>query len=107
MAGDAARQRYAALAGLQLQHGLAGGDFLGHHEGFGHQFVAPSLDLAHVEHGIDEREKMRARAVDQIHIFALAIILELAEIFAGEDFRKAENGVERRAQFMADGRQEA
>ena len=50
---------------------------------------------------------MRARLVDQRDVFALAVVLQLAEILAGKDVGKAEDGVQRRAQLVADGRQEA
>ena len=50
---------------------------------------------------------MRARLADQANIFALTVVFQLAEIFAAENIRKAENGVERRAQLMADGGQKS
>ena len=50
---------------------------------------------------------MGAGLADQPDIFALAVVFELAEIFAGQNVGKAEDGVERRAQLVADGGQEA
>ena len=48
---------------------------------------------------------MQPGLVDQADIFALAVVFQLAEIFAREDIGKTENGIERGAQFMADRRQ--
>ncbi len=50
---------------------------------------------------------MRAGFADQADIFALAVVFKLAEIFADQDIGKTENGVQRRAQLMADGGEEA
>lgn len=88
------------------QHGLTGGDRLGDTERFEEKLVTARFDLAHIEHRVDDREKMRAGLMDQRHVFALAIVFELSEIFACKHVRKAEDGIERRAQFMADGGKE-
>jgi hypothetical protein len=50
---------------------------------------------------------MTAGIAHQADIFALALIGELAEILAEQDIGEAENGVQRRAQLMADGGEEA
>ena len=105
--GGARREGDALAPCLQVEHGTAGFHDVGDGEGLGQQFVMAGLDLAHVEHGVDDRQEMRARLADQADIFLLAVGFEPAEIFAGQHIREAENGVERRAQLMADGGEEA
>jgi len=98
-----ARQLNTLFARLKAEHLLAGVDAHGDVEGLGQQFIAPRLDLRDIQHRVDDGKQMAARLVDERHIFALPVVLQLAEIFAGEDVGKTEDGVQRRAQFMADG----
>ena len=88
-AGQPAGQRHAAGGCLQAQHGVAAVDHLAHGEGLDEHIVAARFDLRHVEHGIDQRQQMLARLVDQADIFALAVIAERAEIFMRENVRKS------------------
>ena len=56
---------------------------------------------------IDHRQQMAAAAQDVAGIIEIALIAQLAEQLAGDDFGKADDGVQRRAQFMAHIGQEA
>ncbi len=49
---------------------------------------------------------MGARLADEADIFPLTVVLQPSEIFAGENIGETEDGIERRAQFMADGSEE-
>ena len=80
-------------------------------DGLGHQVAhrkdafaqlhLAGVDLGEVEYVIDQVEQMGAGLVHVAGIFGIAGIAERAEEFGLEDFRKAQNGVERSAQLMA------
>ena len=65
------------------------------------QLVFPRLDFRHVENVADEVEQELAAFIDELGVFLVALMPELAEHLEVEDFGKADNGVERRAQLMA------
>lgn len=62
------------------------------------RLVTAGFQLAHVKHRVDDRQEMGAGLADEADIFPLAIVLQPAEIFAGENIGKTEDGIERRAQ---------
>ena len=66
------------------------------------EFELAGLDLREIEEIVDQREQMRAAGVDVIDIAAVLVVADLAEALQPHHFREAEDGVERRAQFMAD-----
>ena len=70
------------------------------------QFELTRLDLGHVQHAIDQLQKMRTGFMDQAGIFLIART-QRAEHFPGHHFRKTDNGVQRRAQLMTHIGQEA
>ncbi len=63
------------------------------------QHVA-GLDLRHVENIVDDVEEMLAAIVDVAGVFIVLGRAERAEHLVLQDFRKAEDGVERRAELM-------
>ena len=58
--------------------------------------------LREVEQVIDERQEKPAAGMDVVHIAAVLVILDFAEALKPHDFRESHDGIERRAQFMAD-----
>ena len=71
------------------------------------QFVAAGLDARQIENFVDQAEQMLAGGVDVVGIVLVGGHRMRAEDLALHDFGEAENGVERRAQFMAHLREEA
>ena len=69
------------------------------------QLQLSGLDFGCIENLIDDAEKLVAGLVD-VGRRSLRTVGELAEILAAHHFGEADDGVERRAQFMAHGRQE-
>ena len=70
-------------------------------EDFFPQFELAGLDLRHVENAVDEFEQMGAAFVDQPRIFEIARRAHGAEHLVRHHLGKADDGVERRAQFVA------
>ena len=62
---------------------------------------ASGLDARHVEDVVDDREEIFAAAADVGAIFLVLVGAERAEDAALHHFGKADDGVERRAQFVA------
>jgi hypothetical protein len=67
----------------------------------GRDVHAAGLDLGHIQQVVDQGEKMRARGMDVLGIVAIALRTDRPEAFLGDDFRKTQNGVQGRAQFVA------
>ncbi len=65
---------------------------------------ASGFNLGEVEHIIDQRQQVLPALRDGGHIFALAVI-ERASNFVAQPLTQAENGSQRRAQFVAHARQ--
>ena len=63
------------------------------------QLHAPGLDLRQVEDVVDQREQVPPRVQDVGEILRL-LVVDLAEHLLGQDFREADDGVERRAQLV-------
>ena len=70
------------------------------------QVELAGLDLGDVEEVVDEADDMLAGGADVAEIFAVAIVLDRAEPLLDHHFGKADDGVERRADLVADARQE-
>ena len=66
----------------------------------------PGLDFRKIEQVVDQREEQSAAGMNVIHIAAVLVVLDLAKALQPHDFRETHDGVERRAQFMADAGQE-
>ena len=60
----------------------------------------PASLLDRFEHAVDDVEQMPARVQDVAGIFDIARIAESTEQLSRDDFRKSDDGVERRAQFV-------
>ena len=92
---------------LALFGGLEADQLEGDFEGaagiqrIGRDFHAARFDLGDVQQIVDQGQKMRARGMDVAGIILVAGIAHRAETFLADDFRKAQNGVQRRAQLMA------
>src|SRR6185436_921182 len=63
------------------------------------QFHAPSLDLGEIENVVYQGEEMPSRFQNVVQVFGLFCI-DLAEQPLGEDFREADDGIERCAQLV-------
>ena len=87
----------------QLQHIV--GDIAERHGGEVELELA-RLDLGEIEEVVDERQEMRAAGVDVLHVAAVFLVVDLAEAAEPHHFREAHDGVERRAQLMADAGEE-
>ena len=96
-----------ALARAQCEQVPAILDDAGERHGVLAQFVASGLDARQVEDLVDERQKMLAARVDVGRIFLVGRHDVRAEQLALHHFGKAEDRVERRAQFVAHRREEA
>ncbi len=60
------------------------------------------LDLGEIEKVVDEAHHMRAGRVDVLQIVAIALVADRPEALLHDDFSKAEDSIERRADFVAD-----
>ncbi len=76
-------------------------DQLGKIHVFPEDLHAPGLDLREIEHVVDQPQQVGAGAVDPRHVFA-----HVRGGLLHQQLRVAEDGVERRAQFVAHVRQE-
>ena len=106
--GDVAREEDAGLLGLELHEVAAA-----MHEAPRSRTAPattsklPGLDLRHVEQRVDHGEQMLAGIVDDLGVFASPLGLERSSApVAGKHLGEADDGVERRAQLVADGREE-
>ena len=63
--------------------------------------------LGHVEDAVDHRQQMLAGIVDQLGIFLAARRIQHQRVFLNDHFGEADDGVERRAQFVAHGGEKA
>ena len=97
----------AGLARLQRQDLAAVGDHLLGREPLGRDLEIAGLDLRHVENAVDDRQEMMAGAVDQVGIFLPPLGADHQRALLHQHFGEADDGVERRAQFVAHGREEA
>src|SRR5712691_11387019 len=64
------------------------------------QLHPPGLDLRQVEDVVDQRQQMPTRTQDVFEVLGL-LVVELAKKALGEDFRKTDDGIQRRAQLVA------
>ena len=76
-------------------------------EGLRRDLEIVGLDLRHVENAVDHRQQVVPGIVDEAGIFVAASGIERQHRFLHQHFRKADDGVERRAQFVAHGGEEA
>ena len=104
------RWAVGAMRGLDRHARTLGGQLDEAHRGLGHlgeiehlfgQLELARLDLRHVEDAVDQLQQMIARLVDQPRIFQIARSAERAEHLVRHHFGEADDGVERRAQFVA------
>ena len=97
---DLGNQGDACLLRLDHHHR----DGIGNHVGKVHLVVAqhhaPRLDLCEVQNIVDQGQEVVAGAVNVTAIFGV-LLDGIAEGAGFDDFRKAQNGVQRRAQFVA------
>ncbi|GAA3855134.1 hypothetical protein GCM10022626_28620 [[Pseudomonas] carboxydohydrogena] len=96
-----------AVERQMLAVGPARGDARGFRHGFGEvellggELHAPGLDLRHIEDIVDDVEKVIRARQDVLAVLLIASGAERAEHAAAHHFGKADDGVERRAQFVA------
>ena len=60
------------------------------------------LDLREIEQVVDEADQVPAGVMDVAEIFAVALVADRAEALLDHHFREADDGVQRRADFVAD-----
>ena len=95
----------AAIAGAQFQQVVAILHYAAKRYGILVQFVASSLDARKIENFVDGVEKMHAGIMDVAGVFLVHGRAVRAEKLALHHLGKAEDGIERRPQFMAHLRQ--
>ena len=71
-----------------------------------HDVEVAGIDLRHVEQRVHHGEEMQAGGVDDLGVFAPPLGRSLERTGRGEHLGEADDGVERRAQLVADGREE-
>ena len=103
---ELAAERDIARACAQLNHVAGIVDHVHKRDCFLVQLVAPRFDPGKVENFIDDIEQVLARAVNVVDVFAVGVVADRAEDLRFHHFGKAEDGIERRAQFMAHVREE-
>ena len=92
---------------LQLHHLLRFIRRMGQIGGFFVQLVTASLNARQVKDFVDELQQMAARTVNVAEIFLVMGIVDWPHHFVGHHLGKAEDRVQRRAQLVAHGGQEA
>ena len=97
----------AAIGGAQLEQMVAILDDADQRNRFLIELVAAGLDARQIENLVDQAEQMHAGIMDIGGIFLVSRHRVLAEDFRLHHFGEAEDGVERRAQFVAHLREEA
>ena len=97
----------AGLARPQRQQAAAAGDDLRRRERLRRDLEIVGLDLRHVEYAVDDRQEMMSGIVDEAGIFVAALGVEHQRVFLHQHFGKADDGIERRAQFVTHGGEEA
>ena len=70
------------------------------------EFELAGLDFREIEQIVDQRQEMAAAGMDVVDIAAVFVVVDFAEALQPHDFREAHDGVERRAQFVADAGEE-
>ena len=102
------QQLYPAALGLRphQQQGIA--DQAGDVAGFEVEVIGAGIDLGKVQHFGDQKPQMIAAGMDGFGIIGIAGpgLRGIAQHIAPDHLRKAQNGVERRAQLMAHGGEE-
>ena len=91
---------HAALVRPRPQHADAGSHHHAKLDGFIRKVIATRLDLREIEHVIDHVEQMMAGRVDLHRIFDV-VRADLAERLIANQLREANDGIQRRAQFVA------
>ena len=89
------------LPRFQRQEIAAVADHLVRRERLRRNLEIAGLHLRHVEDAIDDREQMCAGIVDQLGVFLAARAVEPHPLLVHQHVREADDGIERRAQFVA------
>ena len=97
----------ASLAGPQRQDIAATGNGQRRIERLRGDLEVAGLDFRHVEDAVDHRQQMVPGIVDQAGVFAATLGVEHQQGFLLQHFGEADDGVERRPQFVAHGGEEA
>ena len=96
------RERDIALGGRLAHHLHAVGDDIGDVDRAEIEGKAPGLDLGHVENVVDHLQQIGAARINVAGIFLIFGVAERAEQPLLHHLGKADHGVERRAQLVAD-----
>ena len=104
--GPHSLQVHARLARPQLKQVAAGGDDLRRRERLRPDLEIAGLDLRNIEHAVDDREQVMPGPVDEAGIFVAAFGIERQHRLLHQHLGEADDGVERRAQFVAHSGQE-
>ena len=74
-------------------------------ESIAHEFHATGFHFREIKNVVDELQQMASAVENVVAVFQLPVV-EFAKSFVRENFREADDGVERRAQFVAHVREE-
>ena len=102
-AGD---QIDAVVARLQRQQIAAVQERRARRERLRRNFEIAGFHLGDIEDAVDDRQEMLAGIVDQLRVFLAARGVEHHRLFMHDHLGEADDGVQRRAQFVAHGGQE-
>ena len=75
-------------------------------DGLGIEREGAGFDLRDVQQRVDDAEQMLAAVMDDARVVAPALLVEGPRQVAGQHVGEADDGVQRRAQLVADHRQE-
>ena len=97
----------AVLARLQRQQIAAIEQRRARRERLRRNLEIAGFHLRHVEDAVDDRQQMLAGIVDQLRIFLAPGRIQHQHVFLRDHLGEADDGVERRAQLVAHGGEEA
>ena len=114
IAGDLRQvSRYAGdnidpvLTGFQDHQIAAADERFAWRKQFRNDLEIAALHLRHIKDAVDDRQEMKPGFIDQLGVFLTPCGVDHHLVLAHDHFREPDNGIQRRAQFMAHGGKEA
>ncbi len=97
----------AAFARLEHHQIAATDERFARRKQLGHDFKIAALHLRHVENAVHDRKQVQSGLVDELGIFLTPRSVDHHLVFMDDHLRETDDGVQRRAQFVAHCREEA